>query len=728
VFPDRDFVSIDGYQDKAGQLATITVTRGGVITGRAEGPIAADSPALEANHPGGVCWGTGAGAPDVTPDILPGDVVTVSFNGVVADSSVTQGPSVTGTTHTPGTTQLVVNGTLGTASGPVAAPGRMEQRIIEPLLVPTDVHKRDIRAVEGPLTRDPSGGYSSSLEFTATTFKATYVFDLASSADIAAGGEKRAMTWMATDPADNRLGMTISEFGLTGGPGMGGCPQGPTSTAPNAPANVSGTPGDASLTATWGAATTIPGGSPVTGYVVEVQSPDDPNAPVFRRIVAAADRSVLVTGLTNGTAYDVRVNATSAAGPGLVGTGVPVTPSPLPTTAPGAPAIGTATGGNASATVSWSRPAGVVDSFTVEASTGGAVVQTIPLIAGSAASTLVTGLTNGTSYTFTVTALNAVGSSLPSAASNVVTPAVPVTVAVAPAIGVATAGNAAATIPWTAPANAATSAITGYRIQRYAGTGTAVLGTTTVGTTLRSATVTGLANGTAVRFDVTAVTGTTFGAVSAKSNVVTPVAPVTVALAPAIGVATAANTSALTRWTAPANAATSAVTGYRIRRYAGAGTTVLATTTVGSTLRSATLTGLVNGTAVRFDVTAVSGTRFGAVSAKSNVVTPATTAPGAPVIGTSSPGAVGGVVNATARWTPPVSNGGVAIDGYVVTALRVDAAGTVLARTTSLVQPAASRALVMALTAGNYRFTVQARNTRGLGVASARSLNLVTAR
>ena len=52
----------------------------------------------------------------------------------------------------------------------------MEQRIINPDLVDTDVGKRDIRAIPGPLTPAPKGGYSSSLEFEGNTFTATYVF------------------------------------------------------------------------------------------------------------------------------------------------------------------------------------------------------------------------------------------------------------------------------------------------------------------------------------------------------------------------------------------------------------------------------------------------------------------------------------------------------------------------------------------------------------------------
>jgi uncharacterized protein YccT (UPF0319 family) len=255
-------------------------------------------------------------------------------------------------------------------------------------------------------------------------------------------------------------------------------------------------------------------------------------------------------------------------------------------------------------------------------------------------------------------------------------------------------------------------------------TGTQVGALRPAGAGATSLLVTGLTNGQAYRFSVTATNAVGTSAASALSAAVTPA---TVPGAPTIGTATRGNASATARWTAPASNGGSAITGYTVRVVNAAGTQVGALRPAAAGATSLVVTGLTNGQAYRFSVTATNAVGTGAASALSAAVTPATV-PGAPVIGTASAGVAGGTINATARWTPPASTGGTAITGYRVNALRMSAAGAVLATTTSAVQASTVRALTMTLpVAGNYRFTVVAINAVGTGPASARS-NLVAGR
>ncbi len=96
--------------------------------------------------------------------------------------------------------------------------------------------------------------------------------------------------------------------------------------------------------------------------------------------------------------------------------------------APDAPTALTATAGNGEAAVTWSAPVwdgnGAITAYTVSAS--GAGGQTCAWTSGPLECT-VTGLTNGTNYTFTVAATNGAGTGSASAPSNAVTPTAPAT-------------------------------------------------------------------------------------------------------------------------------------------------------------------------------------------------------------------------------------------------------------------------------------------------------------
>ena len=95
--------------------------------------------------------------------------------------------------------------------------------------------------------------------------------------------------------------------------------------------------------------------------------------------------------------------------------------------APGAPTGVSAVAGDAAAQVSWTAPASdggsAITGYTVTPYIGGAA-QT-PVDVGAILTTNVTGLTNGTAYTFKVAATNSVDTGNQSAASNAITPTAP---------------------------------------------------------------------------------------------------------------------------------------------------------------------------------------------------------------------------------------------------------------------------------------------------------------
>jgi hypothetical protein len=165
--------------------------------------------------------------------------------------------------------------------------------------------------------------------------------------------------------------------------------------------------GAASVTFT---APTFDGGLPITGYTV-TSSPGGFTG-------TGASSPITVAGLASSTAYTFTVTATNSRGTGAASA---ASNSVTATTVPQAPTIGTATAGAASATVTYTAGATggkAVSVYTATSSPGS--------LTGTGASPItVSGLTNGTAYTFTVTATNANGTSTASSASNSVTPVNP---------------------------------------------------------------------------------------------------------------------------------------------------------------------------------------------------------------------------------------------------------------------------------------------------------------
>jgi hypothetical protein len=250
-------------------------------------------------------------------------------------------------------------------------------------------------------------------------------------------------------------------------------------TVPNAPTGVSAVrgPGSAAISFT---APTDNGGSQVTNYTV-TSSPDGHSA-------TCEDSPCTVEGLTNGTPYTFTVIATNAVGDSTRSAASdPVTPA----TVPSAPTEVSATGGNTTAVVRFTASAdnggAAITSYVVTSSPGG-VLHACP----SGSPCTITGLTNGTAYTFTVHAVNDLGPSAESAPSAAVTP---MTKPSSPTDVAATRGDHSATVTFTVPADGG-SEITGYTVTTQPGGATkSCSGPTTC-------TVTSLTNGTSYTFTV----------------------------------------------------------------------------------------------------------------------------------------------------------------------------------------------------------------------------------
>lgn len=506
-------------------------------------------------------------------------------------------------------------------------------------------------------------------------------------------------TSCSISPLDNGTAYTFSATAFNG------VARSDTSTASASvtPATVPGAPTITSATSSSSGSTTVNfsapasnGGSAITGYTITS------NPGGFTCTAAANATSCAVSGLTDGVAYTFTAVATNAIGnSSSSGASSSVTSAG----APGAPTSVTATVGNSSATVTVSGASAngsAITSYTVQAydATGTAIAGKTCTITSPATSCAVSGLTNGSEYSFKATATNGVSTSIESSASATVTPA---GVPSAPTGVSVTSGTGKVTVAWTAPATNG-SPITSYTAQAYDADGNAVSGATcTISAPSTTCDVsTNLVAGTAYTFRVTATNAAGTGSAStASSSAAINAAP----SAPRNVTATSANGSAVVSWDAPIDERGSAVTGYTVTAYT-AGNVVAGTCTATAPTETCSVTGLANGVAYTFKVTATNGIGTSVQSSASSAVTPSTV-PNAPTGIVAS----AGEASASISFTAPTNTGGSPITGYVITA----SDGTIASGTTSPIT-------ITGLSNNTaYTFTVKAVNANGSSVASASS-------
>ena len=256
-------------------------------------------------------------------------------------------------------------------------------------------------------------------------------------------------------------------------------------------------------------------------------------------------------------------------------------------TVPAAPAGVVATVGNARVSLAWTASSGTTDYHVKRATVSGGPYAQVG--APTTAAYTDTGLTNGTTYYYVVTALNTAGESGNSAEVNA-KPVAPLQIPSVPAGVVGTAGNAQVGLTWTASSGA-----TSYHVKRATVSGGLY---TQVGAPSAAAyTDTGLTNGTTYYYVVSALNTAGESANSSQISV-KPVAPVQIPGVPTGVVATAGNAQVGLTW-----AVSGGATNYHVKRSTVSGGPY---TQVGaSTAAAYTDTGLTNGAPCYYVVTAL---------------------------------------------------------------------------------------------------------------------------
>ena len=401
---------------------------------------------------------------------------------------------------------------------------------------------------------------------------------------------------------------------------------------------------------------------------------------------------------------DAEAFTVTAVSLGITGTATYTVAVDVPATAPGTPTSLGGTAGPEQVTLTWTAPAWLggspLTSYLVESSTDGVLWTTVTETGTPETSYTVTGLTNGVETHFRVSATNGTGTGTPSTQVT----STPVDVAAAPTDLVALPGNEQAALSWTAPTDTGGTPVTGYRIESTTdglAWATVVADTGSTGTTYG---VTGLANGTAVTFRVSALNAVGAGPAGTEATTTprtTPDAPTGLAL-------TAGDEVVVLTWDAPLDDGGAPVTGYRIEQSSDGTTWTTVTADTGTTARTATVTPLVNGVPVHFRVSAVNAAGTGMPGA-AEVATPRTI-PGAPTVTSVT----GGNRTLTVSFVAPADNGGAAVTTYDYS---LDGGATWHRRTTG---GATSPLVIGGLVNGvEYQVMIRAVNEAGPGTASA---------
>lgn len=415
---------------------------------------------------------------------------------------------------------------------------------------------------------------------------------------------------------------------------------------------------------------------------------------------------VVITGLTNGTQYSVKLKAVISSGDGeesLPVLGTPAKPAAAPT-------ITSITAGNALLTVFFTKSSDLggatLEDYRYSIDSGVTyIAAAVTDISPTTGSLQVTGLVNGTTYTVTLKAKTAAGlgkfsNSLSGTPKT--TPSAPTQLTTLP-------GDGSIAVSFVAPETSGGSVITNYKYRLDSGEW---LSRTPISNST-SFIIKNLVNGKLYYLKLKAVNAVGDG----EESVSVPIVPVTVPSAPTLNKIYSSENRLQIIFTVPVSDGGSFITGYEYSLDGGAtfkesgGINTGASQGDSSESPYIIVSNLNNGTSYSVVLRAANYVGLGASS--NTLIGKPIGAPPAPIITSISSLPAGAVV----RFTPPSSNGGAAITNYAYKV--TNSAGVI---TTTKISPAVTTSpiTISGLVAGEKTvISLQAINSYGSGDFSA---------
>ncbi len=434
----------------------------------------------------------------------------------------------------------------------------------------------------------------------------------------------------------------------------------PTAVAPSRPRVPTLAPGDGRIRVSWVAPAN--NGDPIHDYDVQYKLSSDSDWTNFDASSMSTALSATITGLDNGTSYDVQVRAINFEGASQYSSSASATPTDQKPATPSGIRAGVTPPGDGFGHFDWNDPSDpsiIKYQYRKREGQSGAWSGWAEM-PGSGATTKsyrFTGLTNFVNNYIDIRAVNLNGESSGSSDSGSasVFPRHPLP---APTGLTAAPGNQEVELSWSMPSGAWDSSVTAYQYQKKEGSGD--WGAWTQGSSSRSTTkhtVTGLTNGTTYSFQVRAMSLSLPGLASGEASATLPALAPSKPETPTLEVA---NNKLLVSWTAPADNGFSIID-YDVQyKRSSANPWTEWESSATSTTPSTIISGLTNGRSYDVQVRAANSVGNGAWSDTASA-TPAR-APSRPKVPKLAPGDQ----KIKVSWVAPANNGGAPITDYDV--------------------------------------------------------------